>query len=372
MLRTKKKGSNRNPWFTESCRDLRNTVKNYEKLVNKYPQNTEYRHKFYSFRSKFRRLCKFEEKKYKEKICSELSNISNKNPKAFWDILNNLNRLKGENSKTEEILPQEDFIKFYKNLNSRDKDHNSVQKQIIEEFVSLKNNFNMSEVIGDLNNEISTDEIIEAIRSIRNGKTASTDLISNEMLKNAVPILIKPLQKLFNLIFKNGTFPKIWNESFLVLLHKKGDKFDPGNYRGISISSNLGKLFNKVIYKRLLTFMNNKNLISKNQIGFKEKSRTADHIFTLKTIIDQYKQKSKKVFTAFIDLKKAFDTIWRLALFYKLLKDNIPHRIFNIIHSMYTDTICRIKFSNGLSAPFSSERGVKQGDVLSLYYSIIL
>lgn len=134
-------------------------MKNYEKLVNKYPQNTEYRHKFYSFRSKFRRLCKFEEKKYKEKICSELSNISNTNPKAFWDILNNHNRLKGENSKTEEILPQEDFIKFYKNLNSRDKDHNSVQKQIIEEFVSLKNNFNMSEVIGDLNNEISTDEI---------------------------------------------------------------------------------------------------------------------------------------------------------------------------------------------------------------------
>ena len=120
--------------------------------------------------------------------------------------MNNLNRLKGENSKTEEILPQEDFIKFYKNLNSRDKDHNSVQKQIIEEFVSLKNNFNMSEVIGDLNNEISTDEIIEAIRSIRNGKTASTDLISNEMLKNAVPILIKPLQKLFNLIFKNETY----------------------------------------------------------------------------------------------------------------------------------------------------------------------
>jgi hypothetical protein len=46
---------------------------------------------------------------------------------------------------------------------------------------------------------------------------------------------------------------------------KKGDKFDPGNNRGISIRSNLGKRFNRVIYKRLLTFMNNKNLISKNQ-----------------------------------------------------------------------------------------------------------
>jgi hypothetical protein len=49
--------------------------------------------------------------------------------------------------------------------------------------------------------------------------------------------------------------------------------------------------------------MKNKNLRSKNQIGFREKSRTADHIFTLKTIIDQYKQKSKKVFTAFIEIE---------------------------------------------------------------------
>jgi hypothetical protein len=63
----------------------------------------------------------------------------------------------------------------------------------------------------------------------------------------------------------------------------------------LSISSNLGKLFNKFIYKRLLTFMKNKNLISKNQIGFKEKSRTVDHIFTLKTIIDEYKQKSELI-----------------------------------------------------------------------------
>jgi hypothetical protein len=62
--------------------------------------------------------------------------------KSFWSgfikigTAFNHNRLEGENSKTGEILPQEDFIKFYKSLNSRDKVHNSVQKQIIEEFVS--------------------------------------------------------------------------------------------------------------------------------------------------------------------------------------------------------------------------------------------
>jgi hypothetical protein len=103
------------------------------------------------------------------------------------------------------------------------------------------------------------------------------------------------------------------------------------------------------------------SLISENQIGFKAKNRTADHLLSLKTIIDQYKIKKKKVFAAFIDLRKAFDTIWRVGLFYKLLKSHMPKKLFNIILSMYANTITRIKFSNGLSAAFTSECGVKQG-----------
>ena len=117
------------------------------------------------------------------------------------------------------------------------------------------------------------------------------------MLKNGITMTLKPLHKLFNFIFSNGNFPKQWNENFLVLLHKKGNKFDPSNYRGISISSNLGKLFNRIVYNRLVKFFKVNNLISKNQIGFKEKCRTSDHIFTLKSIIDYYKLKKQKVYT---------------------------------------------------------------------------
>ena len=134
---------------------------------------------------------------------------------------------------------------------------------------------------------------------------------------------------------------------------------------GISITSNLGKLFNRmsVIHSRLLKFINNMSLISENQIGFKAKNRTADHLFSLKTIIDQYEIKKKNVFAAFIDLRKAFDTIWRVGLFYKLLKSHIPKKLFNIILSMYANNTTRIKFSNGLSTAFTSECGVKQGNV---------
>ena len=192
------------------------------------------------------------------------------------------------------------------------------------------------------------------------------------MIKYGMPVLLKPLHKLFNFVFDSGSFPKTWNESFISLLHKKGSKHDPGNYRGISLTSNLGKLFNKVIYNRLLEFVNEHNLISESQIGFKEQSRTSDHIFTLKSIIEQYKSQKKKVFAAFIDLRKAFDTVWREGLFYKMITAGIPNKIFQIIYSMYQDTRCRIKFSNGVGNEFFSTCGVKQGDVLSPIYLIFL
>ena len=93
-------------------------------------------------------------------------------------------------------------------------------------------------------------------------------MISNEMLKNGGMVFLNAIKKLFNFVLSKGKFPKGWNESFLVLLYKSGDKYDPSNYRGISITSNLGKLFNKIIHGKLLNSIIDKLPISENQIGF--------------------------------------------------------------------------------------------------------
>lgn len=360
---SKNKRKNKKPWYCESCKDLRKIVKKYEYQVDKHPQNDEFRKQFYSYRSKYRRLCNYKEKQHRKNLLKQLNDSNDNNPKMFWEIINKLNIAAGGKNPSEEKLPQSEFVKFYQNLNKVDTKSNNFHESIYRNYKIMSENLEMDQQ--ELKNEITNDEILEAINTLKNGKSASADMISNEMIKHAAVILLNPLNKLFNLILSRGIFPGIWNESFLVLLHKKGDKFDPGNYRAISISSNLGKLFNKIILKRLGNFFYTNNLIRTNQIGFKENTRTSDHLFTLQSIIQNYKQKHKKVFAAFIDLKKAFDTVWRVGLFYKLLKQNVPKKIFNIIHSMYDNTNCKIKFFNGLSKPFKSERGVKQGDVLS-------
>ena len=70
--------------------------------------------------------------------------------------------------------------------------------------------------------------------------------------------------------------------------------FDPSNYRGISVCSCLGKLLTLVINERLLEFLEEKNILSSKQIGFRRKYRTADHIFVLNTILNSYFSKRKK------------------------------------------------------------------------------
>ena len=82
-------------------------------------------------------------------------------------------------------------------------------------------------------------------------------------------------------------------------------------------------------------------------------------------MIDHYKVQNKKVFASFIDLRKAFDTVWREGLFYKLIKAEIPAKLFQIVHSMYKDTKYRIKFRSGIFKEFPSMCGVKQGYILS-------
>jgi hypothetical protein len=88
-----------------------------------------------------------------------------------------------------------------------------------------------------LNVPIKSDEILKAIKTLKNGKSATIDSVSNEMIKYGMALLLLSLTKLFILIFMTGTFPKAWNESFITLIHKKGNKSDPSNYRGISITT---------------------------------------------------------------------------------------------------------------------------------------
>jgi hypothetical protein len=162
---------------------------------------------------------------------------------------------------------------------NRNLSHNDVNfEQYINNFWA---NFDNSSP-GELDSEISIDEVLEAILSLKNKKSPGVDCVRNEMLKIGAATLSPSLAKMFNAILQSGEFPTSWRLSTLTVIHKKGDKNIPKNYRGIAVSSNLCKLFCLVLHNRISCFTQMKNIIPKEQIGFRKGSRTQDHILVLK------------------------------------------------------------------------------------------
>jgi hypothetical protein len=127
----------------------------------------------------------------------------------------------------------------------------------------------------------------------------------------------------------------------------------------------MGKLFCTVLNTRLAMYMKNNNIGNKFQIGFSENCRTSDHILTLKTLFDKYSQSNKKLYTCFVDFRKAFDTVWRDALLYKMINLGIGGTFAKLIETMYMNTHVQIKLNAGLTEAFNDNIGVKQGCVLS-------
>ena len=149
------------------------------------------------------------------------------------------------------------------------------------------------------------------------------------------------------MIFETGTLPEAWLEGIIKPIYKKkGDPLQPENYRPITILSCFGKLFTAVLnLLRLNKFLNDHDILGENQAGFRAGYSTCDHVFSLHALIEILKAKKQKLFCSFIDFSKAFDSVWRVGLWSKLLKKNINGKFFRIVFNMYQGIKSCISFN---------------------------
>ena len=115
------------------------------------------------------------------------------------------------------------------------------------------------------------------------------------------------------------------------------------------------------------------SLISYNQAGFRKGHTTIDNIFVLHGLISLYQSFGKKLFCTFVDFRKAFDTVWRMGLWKKLLSSEIKGNFFNVIYNMYSDIKSCVQYNNNQSEFFPCLTGVRQVENLSPFlFSIYL
>ncbi|GFV27857.1 RNA-directed DNA polymerase from mobile element jockey [Trichonephila clavipes] len=218
----------------------------------------------------------------------------------------------------------------------------------------------------------SPGEVCEIILDLENKKSPGADQIKNVALKSLPINAITYLTKIFNRCLVNGYFPPAWKHAIITLLPKPGkDAKFATNYRPISLLSTIGKIFEKIILKRLKEHTDNHNLIPDFQHGFRSETSTNHQLLRLTNRVINGFNGGDTTGGAFLDVEKAFDRVWHDGLLYKMIKLNFPSYIIHLVNSYLSDRTFQVKILATLSRIGTVSAGSPQGSILSpLLYNI--
>ena len=181
-----------------------------------------------------------------------------------------------------------------------------------------------------LNSDISPQEVTKSIDHLKANKAAGLDGIIPEVFKHSCDKTVSFLVYLFNKVFASGEYPEAWTEAVIYPLHK-GSIHELDNYRGISLLNVCSKLYSYVINKRLSRWVEDYDVLGEIQAGFRKDHSTTDHIFTLFSMIQRHLLRNKKLYVAFIDIRKTFDFISHCKLWPILNKTCIKGKMLQTI-----------------------------------------
>ena len=217
----------------------------------------------------------------------------------------------------------------------------------------------------------SPEEIRAIVSSLPPQKASGPDHVSNEHLLHAPASVFTALAALFNGILRLHHVPSSFTSSLIIPLFKGGGKDPtlPNSYRGISLSSNLSKLFEKLLLDSLQNIL--LPSIHPLQGGFRQSYSTFHTSFILHEAISECKHRHSTPYLALLDVQKAFDTVWHNGLFLKLFQLGLRGDIWFTLYNWYRRISSSVLWNDSVSRSFPVLQGVRQGAVLSpLLYSV--
>ena len=209
-------------------------------------------------------------------------------------------------------------------------------------------------------------ELKSIIAGLKPKTAPGLDGISNTAVKFFPSNILDCMTTIINDILTTGVFPLKWKLAKVIVLHKAGKtKSDVNNYRPISLLPTLGKLTERVIHSRLLNQIEELNLIPAEQFGFREFHGTDLQLLRLtEQLHDSFDVRDHAV-GVFLDIRRAFDTVWHEGLVAKLYQFNINPNLIRLIESYLNNRSFIVAIEHSISAPRALRAGLPQGSVIS-------
>ena len=175
------------------------------------------------------------------------------------------------------------------------------------------------------------------------------------------------LATLFSKLLLTNDPPDMWSSSKVILIHKKGDTNEPGNFRMIALTSCVGKLYHQLLANRIIDFLTtNKLLDPDTQKAFIPKvNGCLEHGYVLQEAIAHCRQKKKTLHCTFFDLADAFGSVNHELIEYTLRRNHLPECVSTYITNLYSRLTGVITGPSWTTAKFPFRTGTFQGDPLS-------
>ena len=208
--------------------------------------------------------------------------------------------------------------------------------------------------------------VINEIKKIKISKSPGHDEINGKLIKNLPGNAINYLNIIFNCCLKINYFPNTWKQAIIIpVIKPKKDKNLVESYRPISLLCVIGKIFENILYNKLLKFVEEKEILPNFQFGFRREHSATHQLLRIKKHVKQKLQIKNSTGMVLLDVHKAFDQIWTPGLIYKLIKLKVPDYLIKIISSFLENRTFNVRIQDKFSATHNLTYGVPQGSVLS-------
>ena len=206
-------------------------------------------------------------------------------------------------------------------------------------------------------------ELEKVIKSLKRGKSSGPDGIPNEIFIESTQATRETHRNIMNDILHTIQIPEQWKEVDLKRLYKgKGAKGKCSNERGITLASNVGKFFERLVNNRIGPQVE----MTDAQAGGTKGRATVDHILVLKELAHIAKKDKKQLILVYLDVTKAYDKAWLDAIMYVLQKRGIRTKLWKLVKELNTDLTTTVQTKHGPTRKIQITDSIRQGGVLSV------
>jgi hypothetical protein len=340
-------------------RDALSKTKKKKKAWQKYIKTKNYSdfQEYVRHRNHATAECKLSKKTFERNLAIEV----NDNPKAFWKYVSSKTRtrtgigdlLKEDNTMTATALEKADVLnKFFCSVFTKEERDNAPTLDMRPFDTPL------------CDTQFSVKEVSEKLASLNPTKSAGPDGLHPRVLKECSDQLAEPLYAIMRRSLDTGVVPDAWREANISAIFKKGRKQDAGNYRPISLTSIVCKMFEGIIRRGLIAHMDSNNLFTEHQHGFRDKRSTVTQLIEVLDNWTRALDDGKCVDVIYLDFQKAFDTVPHIRLMNKLEAYGIDGKVRQWIGSFLSNRRQRVCVNGIYSEWAAVTSGIPQGSVL--------